>query len=474
MDSIEDHIREVKWEEKQGRLSKEFMVLHGNDKYRRMKYIYTNNELYEVSVYSLENDLKSGKVDDFLSSFKFTPSPKTIFADKGKKLLEDLMLEDSALFQDAKQALGIVKFFKKDIPLLEMALLKNYENDNGFYHRKVKDMLLQAMHRSFPKDYPTLIKEMYLDNKNHPDLQCAILKSLADLAEDSLYFYTYLSLLKDELPSELSLNYYDISVAAKSKYSHELVDVYSSLLDGSISRVLFIQALGSIASDSLGKVEKKIEMNFSEIEFCLSEYVLPAIQRDDVLEVYYSEQILNLVDLFPKDKREKWYNLFLKDKHKYIQYDVVVRLLKNDSKVDQKYIRTFFADIQYRYNLYSELKKLDKLSLLTEKEMTERNIAEGYFVNYIEYDDEYVAKCYIVEEKQIQFKGKKTTIYLIKFKIGSDKIYFAGICIPEAINQKVDDNNMSYAYSDYKYFNVLLPEKHMDEMIKNLEEMKRD
>jgi uncharacterized protein YbaP (TraB family) len=470
LDTLTEKPGEITKEDTKSMITTEFIVKNKDNKYRRMKYLFTNNELYEVGVYSVEEDLKSEKVNDFMNSITLTPQPKKIYADKGKKLLEDLMSRDTVLRDEAKNAIGIVRFSKAHLPLFEKALLKDYKEGVDYYYKRVNNMLLEAMQRSFPKEYPNIAKNLYLKYNDNVVLQNTILGSLSDHEEDSLCFYTYISLLKNNFPSKLTLDYYYLSDFGNSKYAPELIEAYCSLLSTPVSRSAFIQAMGDVNADSLGKVEQQVAKYISTIEDCLSKYVFPAIQRKDTAESYYPIQVMDFIDLFPKERKEKWLTFFLEDKDDYVQFYAIVKLLKNNNNVDPKLIRTFFADVRYRYELYSEIKKKDRLSLLTEKELTSKNIAEAYLAYCLNYEDETLSKVEAVSQKEVFYKGKKRTAYLLKYKYTSDKHYYGGICIPEILDQKNDDENESYWYSNYEYFNSKSQEKDFNEMLKNLEE----
>ncbi len=442
----------------------EYLVRKGY-KMKKLRYYFYNDDVYELVVASDEQDVKSIHTETFFKSFRFTKKSSAQNIDKSERLLKDLMEEDTLKKEAIEQGLRVVKFKEKHIPLLKKAAAHSYQEEETFYQRK-SYKVLRAMQQSFPKQYPALVREMYKEQENNPEFQGELLKSLSLAADDSAYFFTFLELVTKATPSRNTLETYQLQGLYSSTYAEYLVQAYVSFLKDDDYRALAVNGLGSLSDTSEG-VRREIAVRYDEIENWMNSTIMPSYRKDRGSSAYFSYRLINLVDLFPKEKKQKWFQEFLKDKDDYLVYETMIRMIKNDLPVSASLLKKYASDIHYISLLHRDLLACQKISLFPKEKLTGKNIALGN-VAYLMDDDLYVTQAAVIGEKKTVLNGRNVTAYLIKYKVeGAKEWYVAVSAPPYDLEKKREAGEYVYDYT-YTDYSLLSSRKTTDEHIEAL------
>jgi uncharacterized protein YbaP (TraB family) len=172
-----------------------------------VKFIQRHGALYRLSTITDTILGPSGFVTRFFDSF--TPFDDTligwsVFGDKGKMYLEDLVSEDSTTRAQARKSINIIRFGDEHFQLLSERISNPVWDEQTFGFRS---SLISDLGRIKHPDIPAFLHKLYIEIGDTVTLQFAILKTLSRIQTEAGIKH-FLQCLKTDLP--LSSNSWDI------------------------------------------------------------------------------------------------------------------------------------------------------------------------------------------------------------------------------------------------------------------------
>ena len=382
---------------------------NNNNTLRKVRMFVNKDTLYALVAYIPKQMKDDRNVNLFFSEFSVRNEVMpVIYENKSRQLLQALRSDDSATFYSALSVLEQVSFSKDELPMLHEALVESYQETEDYY--TVNDKISQVLEDMADGSTLKFIEKNYHGLENEKEhLKINMLQVLAHTRTSESYDLFKRLLIADP-PAHGNadeLNY----------------PLHDSL---SLTRTLFPELL-SLASDSImGEVVADVALVLLDSALITREDILPARQ------IFLQQAITKLQAIGEENENQpllyRWIGILghlndtesnevLKqvaalDDLEY-KYDAILKLVKNNTVVDEKEILKLAEDRSYRKFIYSQLKELGKLSLYPAKYATRIRLAESeMFV--IASDDYEPSKLVYLGERTVTFMGTKQKFLLFQ------------------------------------------------------------
>src|SRR5579871_86115 len=480
------------WKEEinEKRLRENFIIyskqsFHTNDSIAGFRYILSdtnstslfsnwvflkNNKLYRVM--SLYDSLQ--QPDEFVSKFyaSFKPLNKNegepIFSNKLDVFFKDLNSKDSATNGRAKKAIPNVYFGPKGFPLLMREIQTLPYNDKDYFDTKIKliNELGYINDSSVVHEVVAALKLIYEKAGDTNAFQNIVFKALARhktkeaygllkdlLVQDPPVFdngseYNYLfqdigdslQLAKTLFPELLQLSSIDDYKESVHSLLTTLVD--SGYLKGadyeSYFSKLYFEAKIQWKRQQ-GKDEAKLQKNNDDNSASGRYSDIDNGDNDEYngLEDY----AVLLMPFYDKNPNvPKFIDKLLQSRDQSLQLRTAVLLIRNNKPVADSIIHSLAASNRYRFELYKQLKAIDKDKKFPKLYLTQLDIARSQLASAHVKSDLFAIE--YVDKKLVQLKDKKGYVYFFKYKPEKDDDWQMGISGLQPANLKdVDDNN---------------------------------
>ena len=421
-----------------------------------MKTFYKNGVVFNIKT---ETDTLT-RPSLFLSHFfqSFAPADSIRGRDLLKKASDiffaDLFSTDSAARKRAINSVTVASFDSTDLPQFKKAITTLNWNDKNYLNAK-KDFIDQLSTISSEKS-SLLLKELFYASGDTVELQYKILESL--IGQQTKYSY---SVFRDILVSDppiLNLSSSDNDAEYEENF---LQGLYDSLeLTATIAKdllpLLNIDNYETPVIELMEELVKNNLLQFKDYEQYASKFLLEArqalkkqliVEKNRAIEKAqkkmddedadetnwrsgnkYSRDLGNetlsvyatlLLPLFEKNSSvAQLLRQMLASTDKRLKYRTMLLFIRNEKPVADSIIHFFAADDDFRYTLYNDLSKLQKLSLFPAQYNNHLDLAKGKLFNSSEYNKPDTIA--FLKALPLQWAGKDGLVYFFKYKRKKD------------------------------------------------------
>ncbi|MCU0385704.1 MAG: TraB/GumN family protein [Flavihumibacter sp.] len=433
--------------------------LDGTHNLKRVKIMASGDTLYSVAgVFSSEVS-KTAAYQTIFDSFRLQqPSPNSYTQSKAKRLFQDLLLPDSLIFQEAKDALSQVDLSKEELPYLHEALLHpliDFSDRLPCTHDEVIRRLLEVMDSStiafIQQAYPGL-------KERNAVLQYPLLSVLARFQTADSYRLIE-SLLSSGLPASGSPDILysalqDSLELAKTFFPFVLQHSDDSLLRTILPRfTLDMKSINALADNSF----KELQPVFISLA---DQYQLQMQDKQLDMPIHFDE-LVKLLLLYGSPEALQRIDSFAVHSNEDIQYNTVNVLIEEKKPVPSVALYKLLADPFYRAPLYRKFNETNQLKKFPARYRKPVLIAESQLYREIWYGTEDYKLKFI---KQISLKqdGKKQYYYLYKVSFNTEdgEESYLGVAGPFLSKSRIDTTPGEYTGV---YYDELLDESKLME-----------
>ncbi len=355
--------------------------------YERIKILIKGREVYALFAYLPSTVEHQEDVDSIFNSFHFNKEviPFNPFESKSKLLLKTLLSKDTNEVRMAGNGIKYCDMKVEDIPLLKQAMLNKFPDDTIYQNTRVKllrnwaemkDTSLISFaikhQNEFKKTNNSLYSETFqvIRNFKTKAAYTELKKLFLNNADTSFSSYFLFYSMRDSL--ELAKILYPEILSLVEK--HELPGLLYltvCLLDSGIINKEMVQPYQSIFQNVL---EKNIK----------------SLSDDD--EQYLDANLIDLVSRTTEEIYSPFMQKIIDRKNNWNTANAIYSAIRRNYKVDPKAIKRLAGLPAIRLDLYKELAKAGKTTLLPKQYSTRRALAESELYSLIEAEYEYPVK----------------------------------------------------------------------------------
>jgi len=426
----------------------EFLIVRpGQTTVKKVKLILYGNEIYEVFGTLAQQDIDKAYYK-FYDDFKILndPIPLDINRPKFKELSQAIQAGNKKEIGEIKGWWDVIDFAQADLAGLQSLMFKVYPDLDSIYHSSINWKIIQKIQQldtnNFTIDFiKNNYKSIAAENNRIKPLLVSYLAGIStkesfslirQIVGDESYpvginMYYYLSLY-DSLRLTATLYPEILKLAGSENLASQIFRVTTTLLDSNLLTKSMIKTYEKyfISGAKKGIKEKS--------------------KDDEVYEYYDLARILGMLNT---PESNKMLVEFSKYSDREMRYISLIEMLKNNLPVDSRTVYTLASTDEYRYNLYEELRKLNKQTLFPRDYLSQEKLASSKLITD-HNDEEYPITIKLVGTKTILYKGKQQKVYLYRVfqssdyedsPATSDIKYYLGVAGPFSINGKDYNSN---------------------------------
>ena len=390
-------------------------------RYKRIRLLRDGDKLYKLFASAEKEFLYNDATNHFFGSFTVhaTPGdPLAYLTPKTALLLRDLAGRDSAARHDAYNALEEAAFTGKDRVALQDAVFGTYFSlydttlSNTINHEIAGRLasiggdstisFVQTRYNTFTERKDTL-KNIALAvlAKMHTKKGYEVIAQLLQQSPPRQYLnYQVTNALKDSLALTAAIYPALQKLAGDTVHATSIADIATVLIDSG-----FI---------------KREQVQEAEPHFIHSaEQLLPALVRDMPTD-YDIYRMVSLLGSFKSAASNKTLQKYLAVKSPWLKKKIVLALTENNQPVPVAVVNVLAADKAIRYELYNDLKDLQKKAVFPARYATQAYFAESAAYNAATGDDEDLSSMVFLSKKTARYKNKQYTFYLYKVHYEND------------------------------------------------------
>lgn len=417
--------------------------LDGTHNLKRVKIMTSGDTLYSVAgVFSPEVS-KTAAYQTIFDSFRLQqPSTNSYKQSKAKRLFQDLLLPDSLIFQEAKDALSQIDISKEDLPYLHEALLHpliDFSERMPCTHDEVISRLEEVMDSStiefIQQAYPGL-------KERNAVLQYPLLSVLARFQTAESYRLIE-SLLSSGLPASgspeiLYSAMQDSLELAKTFFPFVLQHTEDSLLRTILPRfTLDMKSINALTDNTL----KELQPVFIKLA---DQYQQQMQDKQLQMPIYFNELVKQLL-LYGSPEAQQRVDSFAVHSNEDIQYNTVDVLIEEKKPVPSVALNKLLADPFYRALLYRRFNATNQRKKFPARYRKPVLIAESHLYREIWYGaEEYKLK--FVKQISLTQDGKKKYYYLYKVSFSTEEgeESYLGVAGPYLSKRRIDTTPGEY------------------------------
>jgi hypothetical protein len=324
-------------------------------------------------------------------------------------LLRDLASGDSSVAEEAQMFLPSAPFTKADLPLLHQVILDNRKYEEADYNNTYFNLVNHIATLADPST-PVFIKE-HFSEMNGRELGYEALTLLAKMKTDISYVQLKRLLLSVQVihgdPSILATQLADsLELTAKL-----FPDILSLLTDSTKTELLIPVIQRQIEN---GLLDSTLLRPYLRPLLSFMENSLSEAHGDDDFWKFHNWFLL--LQQLPDHAADHLIGLTQSYRSLAVKYLGVRTALRMKLPVSKPAVDKLAAEDYYRWDLYSVLRELDKLSLFPKSQLTQRLFFQARLANYVA-DDYGVPKIQFVGERYRMAEGKKRRFYIYKILV---------------------------------------------------------
>ena len=338
---------------------------------KRKRLFINDNKLFTLVTILPASDINSSNNNRFFEDFTFTKklSSTQLFTSKSTLLLSDISNPDSSVRAAAKDAISTAPFTKEDLPALQKAMLKEYDDDKEEYGN-TKSVLQKAIEKLHDSSSYHFAKEQYLqttgnDKNRMLDIMLfyptqehfnEIKSLLLQQPPTQKLGYTFTSRFKDSLPLTASVFPDLLPLLSDTVLSPALVEIARTLLDSGYIRPSLLQEYKQPIVALAQQYYNRLKMNPDDYN-------------------YYNYSLLDVLGYINNPSADAALQSFASLKGSpYLQLQAAAYLLKNKQVIKPSVWQNLAAERGTRTRLYDTLKAYNKAAFLILKNTLHNNI----------------------------------------------------------------------------------------------------
>ena len=415
----------------------------GNIVSEKTRYILHADTVYAIYAYMPSESFEDENYKKAFEDFKPTGNAhhiSTIFTNKARFLLSDLVSGDTMSFQKASATLHEVTFEQKDIPLLLNALLQVYPDFDSAYNESnstaayLKDIILQV---DTAKTFISFIKQNYSKLSPGQEILKPWLLALLMETPTAASFSLLKQIISTQPPAVDRIFYLRNNLYDSLELSATLFpDILQAANDPGLLRMVTYLA-GTMVDSNL--ISRETLLQFEKPFIAQAKNVF-ADSENDINEsagLYYD--LVKILGVLNTEESVLLLNHFLLVNDPGLKMQAALALIKNNIKVSTDELYKVAASHEYRSSFYQELKKINRLALFPKEFLSQVELARSDVFVY-SYYEEYPVNVKFIQEK-IMGKGRnKLKFYL--FKVEFNQSAYLGIAGSYSTNKnKLDTDN---------------------------------
>lgn len=414
----------------------------------------------------------------FFQSFQPADTLKGIdpLTKKTTAFFEDLFSADTSTRKRALKNVLMVRFDAEDLPQLKKAIQVVNWKDNNYINTK-KD-LISKLSTIADQKASAYLKDLYYAAGDTVEFQYTALQAL--LGQQTKYsFSTFRDIMISEPPvlnissgeeneysetSFLNALYDSLSLTATiikdllpliniDDYKYPVLEVMATLADsnllarkdyeGYLSKFL-LEAKQAWKKQVIAEKNKSIKRAQQKIEL--------SHEQENGEDYGNAELSLYATLLMPFWDKNKAVPLLLQQMltsgDQQLKYETGLLFLRNNKPVDDSLFRYFASSDEYRYPLYTDLKRANKMQFFPAANKTRIELAKSKLVNEARYDK--LDSIIFLDTTSVEWKSRSGAIYFFKYKRSKEdnswKIASVGL-VPHSGEQfECDNTNDLYDY----------------------------
>ncbi len=384
---------------------------------KKVKILPYGDSLIIIFGFASRADFNSPDYKKFFDQVKYSveKSSDSYRISKAKALLNDLNSSDSATFTEASFAINSASFTKKDLPLLQQALLHRYQ-DSAYFYYTAKDRLMAKVVELDEGSTIKFVKEQYGRLKGtKEEIRTDLLSLLIDLnTKESFDLFKQLALT--DKPAKGDITDIGYSFTDSLELTRGLFPDLLPLSSDTSWANLFTVALPDLLDSGYLKIEalKPFYPNF----YNLAENKYKKLLRDSASD-WDMVRLCNVLSYFSTPDAYQILNKFSKSADLDIKMESMLALARNNQPTSASDWEILAAKNLYRIDLYNRLVKINKASLFPPKYKNQKSFAESELYS-IASDDDEPTSFQFVGERSFKFKGKMQKFLLFKAKFQYD------------------------------------------------------
>ncbi len=414
-----------------------WISLEGTHNIKRVKLMASGDTLYSLAGVLSPEVAGSAAYTQMFESFRVQEfSSNSYTQSKARKLFQDLLLPDSLVFSEAKEAVKWVDITKEDLPSLHAALLNpliDFSDRSACTHDELMKRVLEM------KDTSTFgfIQQAYpeLTDRNAV-LQYPLLALLAGFQTQQSY-ELIASLLESGRPKAGNPGILYTAMTDSMELARQLFPVVKKYKQDSLLRKIlpgFTLDMRTVVQQP-GSLLEELRPVFLELA---DEYMLTLENKDLPLPIHF-EELLELLTIYEEPAFSERLKKLSYHPNEDVQYSTVKLLLAQKKTVPQDLINKIAADPFYRSTIYDKLKDAGQLKKFPKAFASQTEIAASLLFREIWYGTEsYQLKW--LKTHTLKMDGKKQYFFLYKVTFNTEEGVenYLGVAGPYLSKNRID------------------------------------
>lgn len=432
----------------------------GYSNLKKFRLFVNGDTLYYVVSYMPAAQISKEPYQKFFEDFRIIGEDlhPGIYQSKTVRILNDLQSMDSTVFSKASEAFSAAKFNIEDKPLLEEALLKQYQDDASS-GTNARDKIFDTLQLMMDNNTLSFIKSGFSGlNGNREFIKLNLLNLLVNYKTQDSY-----NLLKELLIK------YPPRATGEYMLSYRITDslelarsLFPELLQLSNNPVMALRIM-EITSVMLEKkmIPESMLDPYRSVFIHTADTAYDRLSKLDFIQrSYLITDMLNLIRQLKDSQSNRILNKYLGLETLSIKQNAILNLLRNDQQVDPKQIEKVAAEKSYRNYFYAELFKIGKTSVFPAAYNSQQSIAEADIYDYSTEEDYEPSEIKSLGVKTVQYMGKTCKIFLFRllYEWKDDdgnpaKGYYFGFSGPYSRNSKdlLSESQLTTIFFDEEY-----------------------
>lgn len=435
-----------------------------NGSINKTRYVLGPKHLFVLIAFASESTLTSKHTTAIFDSFKpFVKKSAGLVKDAKAQFYKDLASKDSSTAQDAYNAISYQTFKEKDLPHLEKLFKNDYPLDS-IHYRSTSIVLWNRIFALNIAGKLAFGEKYFMANVQNPKDQLSFLNGLS-IGMDSTRIPLLKKLIVNYTPKLDSLNLNELKGFDDSYDTKQMFPEAYRLLDNPVWADFALSLIANAATDSSLSAED-LKPYADKIINVIDQNVLGGKSLAKGNWQYTDNEILHLLTYLNHTRSVELLNKFMAKNEVYTKYLAAEQLLTLGQKLKPTDIQYMANDIFYRTSLYSLLSKFKQEPLFPKSYANQRRLAIAHMAYYInDYEAIDTSSITILKEKVIEQEGKKGRVYLLKFRLMEDEVWYTALSALHNENKKIIDIDKLESITSYKDLKDMTESEHLEYLI---------
>lgn len=392
------------------------VALRGNHNVKKLRLLIVGDSLF--TLYGITSRQLLEQADSRRLYADFTVAhhtTSTIFANKAEALFSALRSRDSLTFQNAKEAISLVNFTKKELPLLQEAITYVYP-DSAEYNSTTKQLQREIVGLNDSSTLAMVRKAWQELPAERESIRYSLLDLLVDCqTQESVTLAR--DLIVQRPPTRGKASYFFSSLSDSLQLVAPLLPSLLPLLKDSLAGPHLVTLIEDLSDSSL--MDLKLLTAWKPQLYQLANQAIAKVKETGEMNWLTDPSLIRLLGKLKDPAAYQLVNRFLGHADLNMKFIAASTLLKANQPVPPAELLKLAADLGQRNDLYDLLADLKKTALFPAKFRTQKALAEAEL--YAQAIDDYEkAKLTYIGERTITVKGVTSLYHLFKIEMGDE------------------------------------------------------